>query len=83
MRASITAAFGVPGENDGRRVVEFCAVRGLCVGNTWFKHRNLHTYTRVARGQDRVELKSMIDLVLVKRDRLHYVQDVKAVRGMG
>ena len=25
----------------------------------------------------------MIDLVLVKRDMLHYVQDVRAVRGMG
>ena len=25
----------------------------------------------------------MIDLVLVKRDRLRYVQDVRAVRGLG
>ena len=25
----------------------------------------------------------MIDLVLVNRDMLHYVQDVRAVRGMG
>ena len=29
MRASIIGAFGVPGENDnGRRVVEFCAEMG-------------------------------------------------------
>ena len=33
--------------------------------------------------QDGVEVKSMIDLVLVKKDMLHYVQDVRAVRGMG
>ena len=53
MRAGITGAFGVPGENDnGRRVVEFCAKRGLCVSNTYFKHRSLHKYTRVARVQD-------------------------------
>ena len=33
-RAGITGVFRVPGENDnGRRVVEFCAERGLCVGN--------------------------------------------------
>ena len=39
-RAGITGAFGVPGENDnGRRVVEFCEERGLCVGNTYFKHK--------------------------------------------
>ena len=49
---------------------------------TYFKHMNLHKYTSVARGQDAVEVWSMIDLVLVKRDRLGYVQGVRAVRGM-
>ena len=57
--------------------------RGLCVGNTYFKHRSLHKYTRVARGIDGVEIKNMIDLVLVKRDMLRYVQDVRVERGMG
>ena len=70
----ITGAFAVLGENDnGRRVVEFCAEKGLCGGNTYFKHGSLHKYTRVARGQDGVEVKIMIDLVLVKRDMLRYV----------
>ena len=37
-RAGITGVFGVPGENDnGRTMVEFCAEKGLCVGNTNFK----------------------------------------------
>ena len=54
-RAGITGAFGVLGEhNNGRRVVEFCAERGICVGNTYFKHLSLHKYTRVAMGQDGV-----------------------------
>ena len=82
--AGITGAFGVPRENDnGRRVVEFCAERGLCLGNTYFKHGSLHKYTRVARGQDGAESKSMIDLVLLKKDMLRYVQNVRAVRRMG
>ena len=35
VRAGITGSFRVPGENkNGRRVVEFCAERGLCVSNT-------------------------------------------------
>ena len=35
-RADITGSFGVPRENDiGRRVVEFCEERSLCVGNTF------------------------------------------------
>ena len=37
--------------------------------------RSLHKYTRVARSHDEVEIKNMIDLVLVR-----YVQDVRAVR---
>ena len=40
-------------------MVESCAERGLCVGNTYFENRNLHTYTRVARGQDGMEVKSV------------------------
>ena len=72
-RVGITDAFGVPEENDnGRKVVQFFAERGLCGGNTYFKHRSLHKYKRVVRGQDGVEIKSIIDLVL-KRDMLHYV----------
>ena len=76
--------FGIPGENDEeRRVMEFYAERGLCVGNTYFEHKSLHKYTRVAREQDGIEVKSMIDLVLVKKDMLHYVQDVRVVRRIG
>ena len=37
----------------------------------------------MARGQDGVEIKSMIDVVLVKKDIVRYVQNVRAVRGMG
>ena len=37
----------------------------------------------MVRGQDEVDIKSTIDLVLVKRDILRYVQDVRAVRKMG
>ena len=84
MRPIITGTFGVPGEIENwRRVVEFCAERGLCVGNTYFEHKSLHKYTRVARGHDGVEVKSMIDLVLVKKDMLRFVKDVRAVRRMG
>ena len=76
--------FGIRGENDyGKRVVEFCGERELYVGNTYFKQGSLHKYKRVAMGQDGVVVKIMIDLLLVKRDIPRYVQDVKAVRGMG
>ena len=56
---------------------------GLCVGNTYFEQRSLHKYTRVARGQDGMKVRNMIDLVLVRKNMQCYVQDVRAVRAMG
>ena len=83
MKVGITGAFGVPGYNDnGRRVTYICAEIGLCVGNTSFDHKSLQKYTRVARHQDRVEIMSIIDLVIMKKDILRYAQDVKGVRGI-
>ena len=63
MRVGITTMFGLLGENDnGKRVIDFSTERGLCVGNTYFKHKCLFKCTRVARGQDQVEIMSVIDL---------------------
>ena len=59
------------------------AKKGDSVWVTYFNHRSVHKYTRVARCRDCVEIKSRIDLVMVKRDMLRYVQDVSTVRGMG
>ena len=37
------SAFGVPGENgNGRRAVELCVERGLCVFNMYVEHNILH-----------------------------------------
>ena len=51
------------------------------MGNACYEQKNLHKYTKVARGQDRVEVKWMIDLGSVKKDMVCYEQDVRAVRG--
>ena len=53
------------------------------MSSTYFKHRSLPKYTRMATGRDGMKIKSMIDLVLVKMDMLRYIQDVRVVRGMG
>ena len=44
--------------------------------NTYFAHNHLHKYTSVARSQDRVDVISLINLVLMKKDMLRYAQDV-------
>ena len=79
----ITGEFGVKGENDnGRSVIDFCAEKELSVSTIYFEDQSLYKYTRVARGQDGVEVMSMMDIVGVKKDILHYMQNVRAVRGM-
>ena len=55
---------------------DFCAERGLCVGNTYFKHK-------VAEGQGGIEVMSIIYFTLVKRDILKSLQDVSTIRIMG
>ena len=40
----------------------------------------MHKYTRVARGQDEVEVRNMIDVVLLMKYMLRYIQDVRVVR---
>ena len=78
MRICIISAFGIPGENDGERsVVDFCSDMGLYASNTYFKLKNLFMYTRETRGPDGVQVMSMINLVLVKKYMLHFVQDVR------
>ena len=78
----IIGKHGVPGVNDnGERVVDFCAEKEFCIGNTYFEHKNIHKYTRIGKARDR-EVRSMIDLILVKRDMLKYLCDVKVVRGL-
>src|SRR5678815_1676101 len=64
-------------------MIDFCEERGMCVSNTFFKHKSIHKYTRVGVGRDGIEVKSMIDLVLVKKEMLKYVLDVKSVRELG
>ena len=64
-------------------MIDFCAEKLLSVSNTYFENNSLHKNIRVARGQGRVEVMSAIHLVLVKKDMLRYVQDVRAVGEMG
>ena len=77
---AITCAFGVPREKDnGRRVLDLCAERGLCMHNRQFKHKSLHKYTRGDRGQDGVMIKKYDRSGVGKEFMLCYVQDVMAL----
>ena len=48
-------------------------------GSTYFEDKSLHKYSRMTRGQNGVDVMSMIDPVLVKKDMMHYALDMRAV----
>ena len=71
LRAGINGSFGVPGENEKWEKSTHTSNTRICIS------------TQGPRGQDEVEVKSMIYLVLVRKDMLCFVQDVRTVRGLG
>ena len=54
-------------------------LEGLCVWVTLTLNPSFRRYTKVPRGQHGMEVKSMIYLVLVKKDMMRYVQDPRPV----
>ena len=43
------------------------------MGIMYFEDRSLHKYTKVAGDKDELEVKSMIDMGLVRKEMLRYV----------
>src|SRR5678815_2332729 len=57
-RDGITGGFAVSGENEnGMKVIDFCEERGMCVSNTFFKHKSCLLYT-----SDAADERSSVDL---------------------
>ena len=72
---------GVHGENcigkrnaEGRRLMEFCDEKDLCVTNTWFYNAEKRKITYNAGG-----CKTEIDFLLVGEKYRKYVTDVKVI----
>ena len=71
VKMGINGAFGVTKRKDNeKRVVDFRAERELVVGHMCLKNRNLHRCIRVTRVREGMEIMSITDLVLVKRDMI-------------
>lgn len=63
--------------DNGRRLLTLCREHRLMIGNTFFQHKDIHKYTWIqpTRG-----LRSIIDLVIVRRDRKLKIKDIKVFR---
>lgn len=59
---------------EGRRLLEFCDQKELCVGNTWFKKKEKRKVTFRA-GENQTE----IDFILTSKENRKYLKDVKVI----
>ena len=75
----IVGMYGVAGVNsNGASLIQVCAEKGLSIGNTYFKKRDIHKYTWRSRGN---VSRSLIDYVLIGRDQRGRLLDVNVLRG--
>lgn len=62
---NVMGPFGEETRNkNGHFIIDFCLVNGLVTSNSFYKHKNIHKYTRV--GKNGTE-KSIIDFLLLPR----------------
>ena len=61
---------------EGRMFLEFCLKTELCISNTWFQREEKRKAT-FRMGENKTEN----DLVLIKREHPHFLQNVKAMPG--
>ncbi|XP_030763520.1 craniofacial development protein 2-like [Sitophilus oryzae] len=64
--------------NNGTRIIEFCIQNYLLIMNTFFRHKEIHQYTREVKSRNE---KSIIDYVLVCKRLRRYIKDVRVKRG--
>lgn len=73
---------GVHGEdiknNNGCRLIDFCLLNNLIITNTFYKHKDIHKYTREVKSRNE---KSIIDYVIINKDRRKEVLDTRVKRG--
>lgn len=73
---------GVYGErcrnNNGSRLIHFCIENNLIITNTFYKHKEIHQYTREVPTRKE---KSIIDYVLISRHNRKEVLNVRVRRG--
>ena len=71
----VHGGYGIGKRNaEGRRLLEFCVEKELCVANTWFKKKEKRKVTYSA-GSCQTE----IDFVLVGTENRKYIKDVKVI----
>ena len=78
----VVGRHGVPGRNEnGERMIGLCVERDMVVGNTFFKKKDIYKYTWVRQEDGRVVDRALMDYVVVSRNVIGRLLDVRVLRG--
>ena len=70
---------GIGGVSDnGLRLLEFCALNGLVITNSFFSHKAIHKFTWYSNTK---RTRNVIDHIIVRNKSLSSVQDARVFRG--
>lgn len=64
--------------DNGRRMLDFCIENNLLITNTFYRHKNIHKYTREVHSRRE---RSIIDYILINRQHRNELLDVRVYRG--
>ncbi|XP_061429967.1 uncharacterized protein LOC133356450 [Lethenteron reissneri] len=64
--------------NNGRRLLDFCAAHGLVITNTLFRHRRIHTTSWIHAGSKQEHL---LDYIVTDQRMRAHVLDTRTYRG--
>ncbi|XP_063933559.1 craniofacial development protein 2-like [Zophobas morio] len=74
----VIGSFGETIKNkNGELLIDFCNSNGLIILNTWFQHKEIHKFTRVAPARNE---KSIIDYIITEKNLRNKIHDVKVGR---
>ena len=74
----VIGPFGPEAQNEnGSRLLQFCAVNELCITNTLFKHKDVHTTTW---QHPRTKKWSLIDFVITRQRDRGMIHDTRVLR---
>mgnify|MGYP002224294368 CR=1 FL=1 len=77
---NIKNVVGTNGENtlnsNGQKLIDFCIFNNLKIMNTFFKHKNIHKFTRESGDQ-----RSIIDYIISNKKTSDIIEDVRVYRG--
>lgn len=63
--------------NNGKRMLQYCTLNDLIISNTFYKHRDIHKYTRTSEKRKE---NSIIDYILVQSNNRRFITDVRVFR---